>query len=71
VAELLLLTVDSIATSNISFDTQGPPNTTIRLILRQGLFAVMDPDSLATKKPSGQDKVLLPTVLWSMWHCCL
>jgi hypothetical protein len=50
------LTVDSNATSNISFDTQGPPNTTIRPIPRQGSFVVTDPDGLATKKPSGRDR---------------
>jgi hypothetical protein len=50
------LTVDSNATSNISFDTQGPPNKTIRPIPRQGSFVVMDPDGLATKKPSGRDR---------------
>jgi hypothetical protein len=50
------LTVDSNATSNISFDTQGPPNMTILPIPRQGSFIVMDPDGLATKKPSGRDR---------------
>ena len=41
------LTVDSNATSNISFDMQCPPNTTIRPIPKQGSFIVMDPDGLA------------------------
>jgi hypothetical protein len=50
------LTVDSNATSNISFDTQGSPNMTICPIPRQGLFILTDPDGLATKKPSGRDK---------------
>jgi len=50
------LTVDSNATSNISFDTQGPPNMTIYPIPRQGSFTVMDPDGLGTKKPSGRDR---------------
>jgi hypothetical protein len=50
------LTVGSTATSNISFDTQSPPNTTIRPIPRQGSFAVLDPDGLASKKPSGREK---------------
>jgi hypothetical protein len=45
------LTVGSNATSNISFDTQGPPYTTIRPIPRQGSFAVFDPEGLASKKP--------------------
>jgi hypothetical protein len=38
------LTVDSNATSNVSFDMQCPPNTTIHPIPRQGSFVVMDPD---------------------------
>jgi hypothetical protein len=50
------LTVDSTATSKISFDMQCPPNTTIRPIPRQGLFAVTDPDGLSTKKPSVRDR---------------
>jgi hypothetical protein len=50
------LTVGSNATSNVSFDTQGPPYTTIRPIPRQGSFAVLDLEGLASKKPSGREK---------------
>jgi hypothetical protein len=50
------LTVGSHTSSNISFDTQGPPNTTIRPIPRQGSFTVFNPDLLSSKKPSGREK---------------
>jgi len=50
------LTVGSNATSHISFDTQAPPNTTIRPIPRQGSFTVLDPDGLSSKKPTGREK---------------
>jgi hypothetical protein len=50
------LTAGSNATSNISFDTQGPPYTTIRPIPRQGSFVVLDAEGLASKKPSGREK---------------
>jgi hypothetical protein len=40
----------------ISFDTQGPPNSTIRPIPRQGLFVVCDVEGLASKKPSGKKR---------------
>jgi hypothetical protein len=50
------LTVGSNTSDHISFDTQGPPNTTIRPIPRQGSFAVFDPDTLSSKKPSGREK---------------
>ena len=50
------LTVGSNTSSHISFDTQAPPNTTIRPIPRQGSFTVFDPDALSSKKPSGREK---------------
>jgi hypothetical protein len=50
------LTVGSHTSSHISFNTQGPPNTTIRPIPRQGSFAVFDPDALSSKKPSGRER---------------
>jgi hypothetical protein len=50
------LTVGSNTSSHISFDTQGPPYTTIRPIPRQGSFTVFDPDLVSSKKPSGREK---------------
>jgi len=42
------LTVGSNTSSHISFDTQGPPNTTIHPIPRQGLFVVLNAEGLAS-----------------------
>jgi hypothetical protein len=50
------LTVGSNTTSHISFDTQGPPNTTIRPVPRQGSFVVVDAEGLASKKSSGRER---------------
>jgi len=50
------LTVRSNTSDHISFDTQGPPNTTIRPTPRQGSFVIVDAEGLASKKPSGGDK---------------
>jgi hypothetical protein len=46
------LTVDS--SGAISFDTQF--NSTICPIPMQGPFAILDPDTLTSKKPSGREK---------------
>jgi hypothetical protein len=48
--------VGSNASSNISFNTQCPPNTMIHPIPRQGSFAFFDPESLTSKKPNGREK---------------
>jgi len=48
------LTFDS--SGAISFDTQGPPNSTIGPNPRQGSFVVLDVEGLASKKPSGREK---------------
>jgi len=61
------LTVGSTATSNISFDTQAPPNTTIRPIPRQGSFTVLDQDRVPRSLLVGR-RVLPHTVLWSTWR---
>jgi hypothetical protein len=50
------LTVETNTSSHISFDTQGPPNMTIRPILRQGSFVVADAEGLGSKKPSGRER---------------
>jgi hypothetical protein len=48
--------VGSNASSNLSFNTQCPPNTMIHPIPRQGSFAFFDPESLTSKKPNGREK---------------
>jgi len=50
------LTVGSNTSSHISFDTQGLPNTTICPIPRQGSFAVVDAEGLASKKPRCRER---------------
>ena len=50
----LALTVDS--SGAILSDTLGPPNLTIHLIPRQGLFVVIDAEGLASRKSSGGEK---------------